>query len=537
MSASRERKKRQELAAVGQSPKQLKRAAEKKQKRKNRIIGTISIVLVIAIAIGCLYGLVIRPNTMPKKTAALRTADHELSAVEFGYYYYDAINSFYQNYGGYLSYLMEDASKPLDEQIYDEESGQTWADYFMDGAAQNAKMDYACYDAAMKEGFKLSAEGETSIQEGLESLEASAKENGYKSLDNYFSEVYGKGSNRKSYEAYQRVRMIASEYQKSVDDARTYTDEEIAAKDAENPAQYSNATYRSFYIGSSNYKEETAEDATEEEIEAANEAALAAAKADADKMVEAVNGDETKFAEMAQELATEANKETYEDPDATLREDEAYENMSSYLTEWLFDEAREYGDTAAIDDGGNGYYVLLFISVNDNHYNTVNVRHILFAPEVDEDADGDGTMDTSSTAATDAAKAEAEKALADWQAGDATEDSFAAMADEMSDDTAEGGLYENVAHGQMVDEFNDWIFDEARKPGDVEIVDTQYGSHVIYFLSEGEDYRNSMIIDDLKDADYSDWSTAIVEGYETELVDAGTAYLRTDLVLGSSSAA
>lgn len=537
MSASRERKKRLELAAAGQSPKQLKKAAEKKQKRKNLTAGIISIVLVLAIAIGCVYGFVIRPNTMPKKAVALRTGDHEISAVDFGYYYYDAINTFYQNYGGYLSYLMEDPSKPLNEQIYDEESGQTWADYFMDGAAQNAKMDYACYDAAMKEGFKLSEEGEASIKEGLESLEASAKENGYRSLDDYFSQVYGKGSSKKSYEAYQRLHMIATEYAKSIDDARTYTDEEIAAKDAENPAKYSNVTYRTFYIGASAYKEDLGEDATEEETNAAQEAALAAAKADADKMVAEVNGDEAKFAEMAVELASEANKANYEDPDSTLRTNDSYDNVSSYLTDWLFDAARKTGDTAAIEDGGNGYYVVLFLSTGDNHYNTVNVRHILFQPEVDEDADGDGTADTSSTEATEAARAEAEKALADWQSGDATEESFAAMADEMSDDTAEGGLYEGVAKGQMITEFNDWIFDSARKPGDVEIVDTSYGSHIIYFVSEGDDYRNSMIISDLKDASYDEWSTAIVEGYETELVDAGTAYLHTDLVLGSNAQA
>ena len=35
----------------------------------------------------------------------------------------------------------------------------------------------------------------------------------------------------------------------------------------------------------------------------------------------------------------------------------------------------------------------------------------------------------------------------------------------------------------MVDGFNDWIFDEARKPGDVAIVETTYGYHVMYFVS------------------------------------------------------
>ena len=51
--------------------------------------------------------------------------------------------------------------------------------------------------------------------------------------------------------------------------------------------------------------------------------------------------------------------------------------------------------------------------------------------------------------------------------GDATEDSFAALANEKSDDGngTTGGLYENVYPGQMVSSFNDWCFDESRQTG------------------------------------------------------------------------
>ena len=38
----------------------------------------------------------------------------------------------------------------------------------------------------------------------------------------------------------------------------------------------------------------------------------------------------------------------------------------------------------------------------------------------------------------------------------------------------------------MVDEFNDWIFDEARKDGDSAIVKTAYGYHIIYFVGRTE---------------------------------------------------
>ena len=99
MSASRERKKRMELAASGQTDKQAKAAEAKKKKNKNVLIGIIAAVVAVAILAGCVYGLLIQPNLAPRQTNALKVGDHELSAVEFSYYYYDAINTFYQTYG------------------------------------------------------------------------------------------------------------------------------------------------------------------------------------------------------------------------------------------------------------------------------------------------------------------------------------------------------------------------------------------------------------------------------------------------------
>ncbi len=271
MSASRERKKRQALAETGQSPKQLKAAQEKKIKKRRTIVSIIALALVLAIGIGLFYGLVIRPKTAPRKTVALRTGDHELSAVEFSHYYYDAINAFYQNYGSYLSYFMSDPSLPIDQQVYDEETGETWADYFMKSAADNAKFDYAVYDEAKAAGYTLSAESEQSIQDSLKTLETQVKDNGFKSLNQYFDQIYGKGCTKDTYVAYQRIRATASEYAAKLDDERVFSDADIQAKDDENPAKYSSATYRAYFISANTYKPEAADDVEEkaDEVKAA----------------------------------------------------------------------------------------------------------------------------------------------------------------------------------------------------------------------------------------------------------------------------
>lgn len=115
----------------------------------------------------------------------------------------------------------------------------------------------------------------------------------------------------------------------------------------------------------------------------------------------------------------------------------------------------------------------------------VNIRHILIQPEKGEDET------EISDKAWDDAKDEAEELLERWKSGDATEETFGAFAAEHSTDggsSAKGGLYENVYPGQMVAEFNDWCFDKNRKPGDVDIVKTTYGYHIMYFVSATEEY-------------------------------------------------
>jgi parvulin-like peptidyl-prolyl isomerase len=89
-----------------------------------------------------------------------------------------------------------------------------------------------------------------------------------------------------------------------------------------------------------------------------------------------------------------------------------------------------------------------------------------------------------------AAKAKADEILAAWQAGEATEDSFAALAKEKSTDpgsASNGGLYEDIYPGQMVAAFEDWCFDPFRKAGDVEMVETEYGWHIMYFVKSHEE--------------------------------------------------
>ncbi|MBQ7523900.1 MAG: peptidylprolyl isomerase [Oscillospiraceae bacterium] len=108
--------------------------------------------------------------------------------------------------------------------------------------------------------------------------------------------------------------------------------------------------------------------------------------------------------------------------------------------------------------------------------NVVSVRHILIRPE-----------DAADEASWTAAQTKANEIYQEWQNGEKTEQSFAALASEHSEDNAaNGGLYEGVYPGQMVAAFNDWCFADGRVSGDSGVVRTEYGFHIMYFVGEGD---------------------------------------------------
>ncbi|MBQ8074397.1 MAG: peptidylprolyl isomerase [Oscillospiraceae bacterium] len=147
-------------------------------------------------------------------------------------------------------------------------------------------------------------------------------------------------------------------------------------------------------------------------------------------------------------------------------------------------------------------------------YPTVAVRHILVKAEAAEDG-------TYTDEAKEAAKAKAEEILKEWEEGDKTEESFAALAEEYSEDpgsNTNGGLYDSVMQGQMVEEFDAFCFDENRKSGDTAIVygeSASYaGYHVMYFVGEGDPANNETGRSYIASEKMSEWLTSLTEGME-----------------------
>jgi len=467
-------------------------------KRKRTLAIQTAIILIVALLI--VVVVVINSNFFYTTMTAVRIGDTNYTASEFNYFYNSAYSDFMNQYGDIAAYLI-DTSKPLDSQPSAFSEEQTWAEYFEESALSTMRrMTFQC-DEAQKAGFELSQEGKDVITSNMDGLRTSFASSGYSTIGQFTQAVYGKGASVKMVEKLLTKLITASEYSQQVVEAYEYSSDDLEAYYTEKKDTYDYLTYRQFFISG----------AADEEAGIDAETAMAEAREKAEAMA-AASVTEDEFAVQALENTAEESKASYEDPTYTLARAQGA-NLTAVYSEWLLDSDRVAGDCEAIEDT-SGYYVVMFLDREDNHYNTRSVRHIL----IQAIADADGNY-------TDEAKAEAlailEEIQAEWEAGEATEDSFAELANLRSEDTGSntnGGLYEEIFRGQMVQEFDLFTFNEGRKPGDTEIVYGESGSyagyHMVYYVGEGDSYSDVLAKIGLENDDYASWIETGIEGYQ-----------------------
>ena len=538
MSASSKKKLRKEQEAAKLTEKQL---TAQKEAKKNHLytslfVVVMAVILVIALVVG-VKQTITNSGIREKNTTALTVGGHELNSVEMNYFFMDAVNNFYSNYGSYASMFGLDVTKPLNEQFVDEEAGLTWADDFMTSAKDSAASTYAMVDAAAAAGFSLPEEDRAELESQLATLDLYATMYGYSNADAYLKAMYGTGASRKTYESYCEKQMLASAFYNNYAESLTYEDADLRAAEAENFGAYSSYSYNSYYLATSRFLTGGTTDSegnttySDEEKAASVAAAEAAAKA--------LTGKEITDA-AALDAAIAALEINGGSGSSTYNENTLYSSLNASFQDWMADSSRKAGDVAYFPstsgDTVSGYYVVMFQDSNDNNFAMKNVRHILVAPSHDHAEDEtheDG--ETYSAEELAAAKAAADEILASWKAGEATEESFALLANEKSadGDGVSGGLYENIYPGQMVEAFENWCYDAARKTGDTDIVETEYGYHVMYFVGDSEmSYRDYQIENALRSNALNEWYTeAVAAMAQTE---GSTKYIRKDLVLNAA---
>ena len=548
MSASSKKKLRKELESAQLTEKQLAEQKETKKFRTYTITFVAVLALVLVLAIGTISITAYNNSGIRERAAdALTIGSHTLSNADLNYFYIDTINreysELYNMYGDYATWVLGfDPSVPLNEQNYEAE--KTYADYYVEKAIEDAKDIYAVYDAAVAANHTCTEEETAEITETIKGIEAAAKLSGV-SFNRYLKAMYGNGANKANFKNYMNVITTVNSYQTKYHDSLTYDKAAIDAYDKEHFNEFSSFDYATFLVDSEDFLTGgTEKDGTTVYSEKEKDDARKAAEAVAKELVESkANSVDSLDAAIKAHSKYKDNSSAK----ATKSEDAIYTSINENIAQWLGEEDRKIGDITYLeykntvtDDEGKetevveGYYIVIMLGRNDNHEKLVNVRHILVKP-TENSTNEDGTKYSSDEELAEAKK-QIEAIRDEWLAGEKTEESFGKLAIEKTQDDgskATGGLYEDVTPGSMVESFDEWIFDSSRKAGDYDIVKTEYGYHLMYFVDHcDETYREHMITDTMREKDYNEWHDGIVDAVTATVID--TSLVELDLIFASN---
>lgn len=518
-------------ARIAKSAKKNAHSMEARNTAKKVVNKVISIVLCAVIVLGVVafslnyYGALQRVI----KIGGVGS-DQSVSIAEYEYYYMRAYNQvryqaqyyqyYYQTSNGYdLSLTPEEQTQTTKDADGNE---ITWAEKLHEDTLEIIQLHKAYYNEALKMGLKLTKADEAFIDKQIEDLRDEAKSAGSNSsssnsenkvtysLNAYLRKVYGGSINERFLRKQLKIQVLAQKYltERTNEIAKEYDQKDIDAEYKKDTTAYDFVTFRAYTFKTTELTKEDKE--TDDALKARQAKANAEVKKNANDFYNAVTNDAT-FTAKAKEL----NKDTADynvdkETKYSMLKSTAQSTFSEDAAKWLFDSSTKVGSKKLFSDEENGKYIVVLALSKPHQEQTVTARHILFQTK-DQNSGNDLSEEEIAKK-----KTQAEDVLKKFNEGDKTEDSFAALANEYNEDTgssSNGGLYEHIYPGQMVTEFNDWVFDANRKAGDVELVETDFGYHIIYFVAkDGKDYYDSAIRSSKANEDIETETKALQEG-------------------------
>lgn len=308
--------------------------AKEKEARQLKILKLVGVVCCVAIAAAIVIPVVM--NSVKKSQVLhdtyVKIGDHEMTKLEYDYYYYSSVNSYLSMYGSLISYMGLDTTVDFDEQQYDET--MSWKDYFDSTAVEQATQIYALLDDAQKNGFTYDATEEyTSYVDSIKEAAANSGD----SLSDYYKSYFGSYATEANMEGFIKDGLVAAAYYDQLVADQEISEDEVKTYYEENRNSYDQVDYKSKVFEAPAY---------EEEEEDENES-------DADLEVE-------EREQQAQELvAAVQNGEAVEGFE--LSEGVKMSSVPSCASEWLFDDARAEGDIEVFtDEYTSDVYVVQF---------------------------------------------------------------------------------------------------------------------------------------------------------------------------------
>ena len=497
MSASASKKKRKQLDPQGLSFRELaeqKQAEKKKKTRKNVLIAVCAVLAVLVVV----YGVILLINSRYRKTVAT-VGDEEIILPIY--------NTFYMTNANNMSYY--NIFKPnvalRDQPNTVDGEGGTMEDYLIRTTNDSIRQNYNLYIKAMADKtFSLSEDAKQYISNSIKSMETSATNAGYPSVNDYLRANFGRGYKLSDYENYLTITTTASEYTQHLQDTFAPSESDLNAAYDASPEDFDIVFYTYSTTKAEAEKTESTEN-TEDDENKSSDLNTANASEPAQDAAPTYT-DEAKAAAKA-----EAEKKQENMPeDASSTHVQKSQIANKELAEWLFDSARKEGDTTVIaqDEEGTTYVTVRFDNRETNDYNRVN-GYILTIDRKVEAADAEeGSEATKAEESSEASREGSEEnEKDDEKEAEPTPDEKLAtlkegLKDGMTDEEFETYVKDlkysanvrTMDKYSSIDEINEWLFDPARKAGDTETFETEDTYYLVRFSSVQEmTYRNELV--------------------------------------------
>lgn len=335
---------------------------EAKAQKRMKICSTVILLCIAVLIIGSVATSFVRRYKTFNGTY-IKVGEHELTKLEYDYYYTNIVNNYINSNYYILSYMGLDTTKDYADQPYYGDENMTWKDAFDEMTVAQIKEVKALADEARANNFTYDEAAK--YESFVANLKANAESAGV-SVSKYYKDVYGDYATESNVEEFIKETLLSSTYYEKLTEDYAPSQEEIDAYYAENKINYDTVSYRSFAFSS--------EDVTSESEEADRIAKVEELQKSAEEFKARLEAGEDFNALGAEYAETDELKASYEDTetDYSLNENASYSSANYAYSEWLFDEARTAGEITVIADEDNATcYVVKFESRNKDE-ETVN---------------------------------------------------------------------------------------------------------------------------------------------------------------------
>ena len=454
LSKKKKTKSRNEVAPILldlKGTKQTEKEPEKKGRSGSAFVVIAIIVVVLTLAVAIFY----KSGFKDRLQSPLVINGQYVDSAEFSFmYHYILIDNGVDIFGADTQEMLNSPS--------DDPNFATTRDYFMDVTARQMQTTQILYDDATAHGLSIEDQHYKLAQAYIDWLQGKADELGV-DLNTYIKGVFGTQVDEQVVMSTLAKLYFTEDYSTGAKLIELQaTDEQAEESYQLDCNSYDLVNYKILRIT----------------YEQRDEAFLNTANLHADQIMEGIGHDESLFESVASEYFSGEAAVLLSQPNSTLQKDARYSDFTHMeFRDWLFDPARQSGDTIKFSDSDGFPIILCFVSRERQSEPLRDVRFIKV------NLNGEDGSEIHSVS-------EAQMLAQGIYDSVSTEMDMQEIENIYNDEVISGGITATHSTDTYREKYDgilgEWIFDDERKAGDRAFLETTDGYYIVYMVSISE---------------------------------------------------